>query len=124
MAETLHRDIPAAPVAADRRPEWALVIPRQNVVVRINGRAPDASPLDYLPAVRPYGVTAMALALRREIPGLGLVAAVRTAVRAHRGERAVATLGPRADLEDTRARLRFGHALVSVVEPDAGGSAS
>jgi hypothetical protein len=124
MVDTLHRGAPADPVAVNGCPEWALVIPRQDVVVRLNGRAPDANPLDYLPAVRPYGVTAMARALRREIPGLGLLDALRTAVRAHRGVRAVAVLGARMDLEETRARLLLGHALVSVVEPGPGAAGS
>ncbi|MGE3285815.1 MAG: hypothetical protein AB7J32_06885 [Pseudonocardia sp.] len=119
MSDTLQRDVPAEPVVAHRRPEWALVIPRQNVVVRLNGHAPDANPLDYLPAVRPYGVTAMARALRRELPGLGLREALRTALRAHRGVRAVAACGSRAALDEARARLLLGHALVSVVEPAA-----
>ncbi|MGD9527472.1 hypothetical protein [Pseudonocardia sp.] len=124
MVDTLHRGATAEPVAADRRPEWALVIPRQDVVVRLNGHAPDASPLDYLPAVRPYGVTPMARALRLELPGLGLLDALRTALRAHRGVRAVAAFGPRADLDEARARLLVGHALVSFVEPEPGASGS
>lgn len=119
MSDTLHRGAPVDPAAAAHRdPTWALVVPRQEVVVRLNGHAPDASPLDYLPAQRPYGVTAMARALRRELPGLGLLPALRVAVRSHRGTRAVAALGSRADLEEARARLRLGHALVSVVEPE------
>jgi hypothetical protein len=118
MADTLPGDRVAAPEhssAAGRC--WELVIPRQVVVVRLNGRAPDASPLDYLPALRPYGVLAMARALHEEVPDLGRVASVRIAVRAHRGERAVAAAGTRELLDHIRARLRAYHELVSAIEP-------
>lgn len=117
MTVTFQGGPSASTATPHTAPCWELVIPRQDVVVRLNGRAPDASPLDYLPAVRPYGVRAMARALRREIPGLPRDAAMRIAARAHRGERAVATVGARDALAEIRARLRLGHALVSTIEP-------
>lgn len=116
MTATFHRPSTSTD-APPTAPCWELVIPRQDLVVRMNGLAPDASPLDYLPAVRPYGVRAMARALRREIPGLPRAAAMRIAALAHRGERAVATAGARDTLEEIRARLHLGHALVSAIEP-------
>lgn len=119
MASTPRGERTAAPVAPSPGVTqcWVLVIARQSVVIRLNGHAPDASPLDYLPAVRPYGVLPMAQALRREIPGLPRAASLRIAARAHRGERAVATVGSRELLEEIRARLCAYHALVSAIEP-------
>ena len=117
MADPLHRDHLLAPRPAAANPCWALVVPRQDVVVRLNGHDPDASPLDYLPAVRPYGVVAMARALRREIPGLRTGAALRIAWCARRGERAVAAVGTHGFLDDVRVRLHAFHALVSTIEP-------
>ncbi|HZC18456.1 MAG TPA: hypothetical protein VE225_01985, partial [Rubrobacteraceae bacterium] len=47
---------------------YRVVIPRQNVVVRLNGLWPDVPENEFLPAVRPYGILRMAWAIWREVP--------------------------------------------------------
>lgn len=105
-----------SPARPDPTPDHEVIVPRQQVIVRLNWRDPDSSPQDYLPAIRPYSVVAMARALRREIPVLSPPDAVRVAVRAHRGQRAVALVAPRPEAEEVQARLRAFHQMRTTVE--------
>jgi hypothetical protein len=63
---------------------YRVVIPRQNVVVRINGLDSDTPENEYLPAVRPYGILRMAWAIWREVPGVAPKEALSFALRVHR----------------------------------------
>jgi hypothetical protein len=47
---------------------YRVVIPRQNLVVRLNGLWPDIPEDEFLPAVRPYRILRMAWAIWRELP--------------------------------------------------------
>jgi hypothetical protein len=96
---------------------WRLVVPRQDLVVRLNGRDLDTPEEEYLPAVRPYGVPAMAWALWREVPGLSLGPAVALARRVRREGEGEVLLAGWWRAERVSLALRVRHGLLSRAEP-------
>jgi hypothetical protein len=95
---------------------YRVVVPRQRMVVRINGLDLDASPDGYLAAVRPYGVLRTAWAIWREIPDVepGRARALPLHVR-RKGDTEV-MVATRFLAEHTRRRLRARHRLVARLE--------
>jgi hypothetical protein len=101
--------------AADRR--FALVVTRRDAVDGLDRPSADACPPQRSPTTRLHRTLAIARALHREVPGLGRATSVRMAVRAHRGHRTVALVGPQRYLAKVQAGLCRCHALVATVEP-------
>lgn len=95
-------------------PLYRLVVPRQKVVVRINGLDPDTPEEEYLPAVRPYGSVRMAWALWREVPGLSPRASLALKVR--REGKAGVLRASRAAVERVGLALLAFHRLGSRLE--------
>ena len=60
---------------------YRVIVPRQNIVVRLNGPDPDAPEDGYLPAARPYGTLRMAWAIWREVPDVAPRSALSLALR-------------------------------------------
>ena len=117
-----HREATGA-CSGDPGPQgwgWALyrvVIPRQGLVVRINGLDQDAPEGDYLPAVRPYGVLGMAWAIWREVPGAEPKEALSLARRVRSKGEAEVLVATRFLAEHVRAGLRARHLLVARLNP-------
>lgn len=63
---------------------YRVVIPRQNLVVRLNSLWLDIPEDEFMPAVRPYGILRMAWAIWREIPGVAPKEAFSVALRVRR----------------------------------------
>lgn len=66
---------------AESRALYRVIVPRQNIVVRLNGLDPDAPEDGYLPAVRPYGTLRMAWAIWRGVPDVAPRSALSLALR-------------------------------------------
>ena len=96
---------------------YRLVVPVQNLVVRLNGLDPDASPDGYLPAVRPYGTLRMAWAIWREVPDVAPKRALSLALRARRKGDAEVLLASGFLAGHVQGRLRAAHRLASRLEP-------
>jgi len=97
-------------------PLYRLVVPRQKVVVRINGLDPDTPEDEYLPAVRPYGAARMAWALWREVPGLSLRASLSLALQVCREGEAGVLTASRAAVERVGLALLAFHRVGSRLE--------
>lgn len=97
-------------------PLWRVVIPRQALVVRINGLRPDDPEDGYLPAMRPYGVLGMAWAIWREVPGMEPGEALSLAGRVRRKGEAEILVATPFLAEHIRGMLRARHRLVARLE--------
>ena len=91
-------------------------IPRQNLIVRLNGLWPDIPEDEFLPAVRPYGILRMAWAIWREVPGVAPKGAFSFAFRVRRKGEVEVLIATRFLAEQIRLGLRARHHLVSRVE--------
>ena len=91
-------------------------IPRQDLVVRLNGRDPAVPEDDYLPAVRPYGVVRLAWAIWREVPDVSPRGALSLALRVCREERAEVLVATCFLVEHVRGMLLARHHLVTHLE--------
>lgn len=63
---------------------YRIVLPRQNLIVRLNGLWLDVPEDEFLPAVRPYGVLRMAWAIWREVPNVSPTQVLAFALTARR----------------------------------------
>lgn len=97
-------------------PLCRVVVPRQRVVVRVNGLRPDDAEGGYLPAVRPYGVTRMAWAIWREVPGMEPKEALSLARRVRREGEAEVLSATRFLAEHVGGMLLARHRLVARLE--------
>ncbi|CAA9417384.1 MAG: hypothetical protein AVDCRST_MAG01-01-2018 [uncultured Rubrobacteraceae bacterium] len=97
-------------------PLCRVVIPRQKVVVRINGLRSDEAEDGYLPAVRPYGLVRMSWAIWREVPGMEPVEALSLAWRVRREGEAEVLVATRSLAEHVGGMLRARHRLVTRLE--------
>ncbi len=97
-------------------PLCRVVIPRQKVVVRINGLRTDEAEGGYLPAVRPYGVVRMAWAIWREVPGVESREALSLAWRVRREGEAEVLAATRSLAEHVGGMLLARHRLVARLE--------
>ncbi len=95
---------------------YRVVIPRQNVVVRLNGVWPDTPENEFLPAVRPYGILRMAWAIWREVPGVAPKEALSFALRVRRKDEAEVLVASGFLAEHVRLSLLARHHLVARVE--------
>lgn len=95
---------------------YRVVVPRQTVVVRLNGLWPDTPENDYLPAVRPYGMLRMAWAIWREVPDVAPKEALSLALRVRRKGEAEVLLAVEFLAEHVRLGLLARHHLVSRIE--------
>jgi len=96
---------------------WVVVL-RQNVVVRLNGRWPDTPENEFLPAVRPYGILRMAWAIWREVPDVAPREAFSLASRVRRKGEANVLLASGFLAEHVRLGLLARHHLASRIERD------
>ena len=96
---------------------YRVVIPRQNLIVRMNGLDPDAPEDGYLQTVRPYGSLRMAWAIWREVPDVAPaeVFSLAFAVR-RKGEAEVLTAASGSLADHVGLRLRARHRLSSRLE--------
>ncbi len=95
---------------------YRVVIPRQNLVVRLNGLYPDIPETEFLPAVRPYGMLRMAWAIWREIPGIVPKEAFSFALRIRWKGEVEVLVATRFLAEHVRLGLLARHHLVSRLE--------
>lgn len=95
---------------------YRVVVPRQNLVVRINGLRPDDPEDGYLPAVRPYGLLRTAWAIWREVPDVPLRGAFSLALDVRREEAAEVLLTTEFLAQHVQARLWARHHLTSRLE--------
>ena len=95
---------------------YRVVIPRQNVVVRINGLDSDTPENEYLPAVRPYGILRMGWAIWREVPGIALKEAFLSALIARQEGEAEVLVASDFLAEHVRLGLLARHRLTARVE--------
>ncbi len=95
---------------------YGVVIPQQNLAVRINRLDPDAPEGNYLPAVRPYGVLRMAWAIWREVPGVEPEEALSLARWVRWKGEAQILMATRGLAEHVRGMLRVRHRLVARLE--------
>lgn len=96
---------------------YRVVVPRQNLVVRLNGLDPDAPEDGYLPAARTYGVLRMAWAIWREVPDVEPRRAFSLALGVRgKGEAEVLTAACGFLADHVRLRLRARHRLSSRLE--------
>lgn len=114
-------DEAGAPSGDDSRKGWGstlygVVIPEQDLVVRINGLNPDAPEADYLVAVRPYGVLRMAWAIWREVPSVEPREALSLARRTRREGEAEVLVATRFLAEHVGGMLLARHHLVARLE--------
>lgn len=93
-----------------------VVIPRQVLIVRVNGLRPDDPEDGYLPAVRPYGVLGMAWAIWREVPGMEPGEALSLARRVRRKGEAEVLVSTSFLAEHVRGMLLARHRLVARLE--------
>lgn len=97
-------------------PLYRVVVPKQKVVVRINGLRPDDPEDGYLPAVRPYGVLGMAWAIWRGVPGVEPGEALSLAGRVRRKGEAEVLVATWFLAEHVRGMLLARHRLVARLE--------
>ena len=97
-------------------PLCRVVVPRQKVVVRVNGLRPDDAEGDYLPVVRPYGLLCMAWAIWREVPGLGPREALSLAWKVRWDGEAEVLVATRFLAEHVGGMLLARHRLVARLE--------
>lgn len=96
-----------------------VVVPKQNLVVRLNGLRPDDPEGGYLPAVRPYGFLRMAWAIWREVPGVEPKQALSLVWKVRReGEAEVLVTGAFL-AQHVQGRLWACHRLLARLEPFA-----
>ena len=95
---------------------YRVIVPAQELVVRLNGRDLDTPAEHYLPALRPYGVSRMAWAFWREVPGAEPEEALSLARRVRRKEEAEVLTAAGFLAEHVRAGLRAHHGLVARLE--------
>lgn len=95
---------------------YRVMIPRQNLVLRINGLDPDAPEDEYLPTVRPCGVTRMAWAVWREVPDVSVWEALSLAVRVRREGEAEVLTASRFLAEHVGLKLLARHRLSTRLE--------
>jgi hypothetical protein len=94
---------------------YRVVLPRQNVVVRLSAGDLLDSPEEHLPAIRPYGALGMAWAIWREVPDIPPGAAFALARRARKYGEAVILEGAWPLVQHARSRLLARH-LVTRLE--------
>jgi len=97
-------------------PLYRVIVPKQNLVVRLNGLRPDDPEDGYLPAVRSYGVMRTAWAIWREVPGTEPGEALRLARRVRCDSEAEVLVATRSLAEHVRGMLRARHRLVARLE--------
>jgi hypothetical protein len=97
---------------------YRVVVPMQNLVVRLNGLDLDAPEDDYLPAVRPYGVLRMAWAIWREVPDVLPGEALSLALRVRREGGAEVLIATRFLAEHVQGMLFTRHHLATRLERD------
>lgn len=95
---------------------YRLVVPRQNLTVRLNGLDPDSPEDGYLEAVRPYGVLRMAWAVWREVPDVAPKQALSFALGVRRKGEADVLTASGFLAEHVGLRLRARHRLSSRLE--------
>ena len=95
---------------------FRVVVPKQNLVVRLNGLRPDDPEDGYLASVRPYGVLGMAWAIWREVPDVPPRTAFSLAREVRRKKEAEVLLATRFLAEHVQARLWARHHLLSRLE--------
>ena len=96
---------------------YRVVIPVQNLVVRLNGLDSDASPDGYLPAVRPYSILRMAWAIWREVPDVAPKRALSLTRRVRRKGETEVLVASGFLAGHVQGRLRAAHRVVSRLEP-------
>ena len=111
----------AGPTGAGADGHWdsalyRVVVPRQNLVVRLNGIDGESRPEDYLPAVRPYGILGMAWAIWREVPDVPPKEALSLSWRIREDGEAVVLKTSKLLAGYVRGRLRDRHHLVARLE--------
>lgn len=92
------------------------MVPRQLLIVRLNGHDQDSPPEDYLPTIRPYGVTRMAWALWREVPDVTLRASLALATKVRGQGRAEVLVTSEWLAEHVEGRLLAVHRLATRLE--------
>ncbi len=92
------------------------MIPRQKVVVRLNGLWSDTPEDEFLSAVRPYGILRMAWAIWREIPDVAPKEALSLAFRVYREGKAEVLVASGFLAEHVRLRLLARHHLTAWME--------
>ncbi len=95
---------------------YRVVIPRQNVVVRLNGVWLDAPKNEFLTAERPYGILRMAWAIWREVPGIAPKEALSFALRVRRKGEAEVLVASGFLAEHVLLSLLARHHLAARVE--------
>lgn len=95
---------------------YRVVVPKQKVVVRINGLRPDGAEGGYLTAVRPYGVIRTAWAIWREVPGVEAKGALSLARRVRREGEAVVLMATHFLADHVRGMLLARHGLAARLE--------
>ena len=90
---------------------YRVVVPRQNLAVRLNGLDPDAPDDGYLPAVRPYGVLRMACAIWREVPDVAPKRAFSLTLKIRRKGEAEVLVAAAFLADHVGLRLRARHLL-------------
>lgn len=95
---------------------YRVIVPAQDLVVRLNGRDLDAPAEHYLPAVRPYGILRMAWALWRDVPGAEPKEALSLARRVRRKGEAEVLTAAGFLAEHVGGRLLARHRLVARLE--------
>lgn len=95
---------------------YRVVVPRQNLVVRINGLDGESRPEDYLLATRPYGILGMAWAIWREVSDVPPKEALSLSWRIREDGEAVVLKTSRLLAGYVRGRLRDRHHLVTRLE--------
>lgn len=93
-----------------------VVIPRQNLVVRLNGLSPDTPEDEFLAAVKPYGIARMAWAIWREVPGVAPSEALSLALRVRRKGEAEVLVATEFLAEYVSLGLRARHRLAARLE--------
>lgn len=95
---------------------YRVIVPEQDLVVRLNGRDLDTPAEHYLPALRPYGVLRMAWAFWREVPGAEPKEALSLARRVRRKGEAEVLMAVGFLAEHVGGRLLARHRLVARLE--------
>jgi len=95
---------------------YRVIVPKQSLVVRLNGLRPDDPEDGYLPAVRPYGVLPMAWAFWREIPDVPPRVALSLARDVRREGEAEVLLAAGFLAGHVQARLWARHHVLSRLE--------
>ena len=90
---------------------YRVLVPRQNLVVRLNGSYPDTPEEEFLAAVRPYGMARMAWAIWREVPGATFGEAVSHALRARRDGETEVMISTKFLAEHVASSLAARHRL-------------